>query len=44
VVPVFDRRGDLIAVLDIDSDQPSTFSEEDRAGLEKIVEWFARAA
>src|SRR5690349_11753863 len=27
VVPVFGRNGDLIAVLDIDSDQPATFSE-----------------
>ena len=42
VVPVFDRGGNLIAVLDIDSDQPSTFSETDRAGLERVVKWFAK--
>ena len=41
VVPVFDRKHKLIAVLDIDSEQPSTFSEEDRVGLERVVNWFA---
>lgn len=40
VVPVFSGSGDLIAVLDIDSDQVGTFSNEDRIGLEKLVEWF----
>jgi len=42
VVPVFDRDRNLVAVLDIDSDQPGTFSEEDREGLEHVVEWFAK--
>jgi len=42
VVPVFDRDRNLVAVLDIDSDQPGTFSEEDREGLERVVEWFAK--
>ena len=42
VVPVFDRERNLIAVLDIDSDQPATFSDEDREGLERVVEWFAK--
>ena len=42
VVPVFGRDDELIAVLDIDSDQVGTFSSEDRAGLEKLVEWFRR--
>jgi GAF domain-containing protein len=42
VVPVFDRDQKLIAVLDIDSDQPATFSDEDREGLERVVEWFAK--
>lgn len=42
VVPVFGPSGDLIAVLDLDSDQPGTFNEEDRAGLERLVAWFAR--
>ena len=42
VVPVFNSRRELIAVLDIDSERPSTFSEADRDGLERVVEWFAR--
>ena len=42
VVPVFDRDDELIAVLDIDSDQVGTFSAQDRAGLERLVEWFRR--
>lgn len=41
VVPVFDRNRELIAVLDIDSDRLDAFDEEDRAGLERIVELFA---
>jgi GAF domain-containing protein len=44
VVPVFNQSGDLIAVLDVDSDQPAAFSEDDQAGLEQIVQWFRRAA
>jgi GAF domain-containing protein len=42
VVPVFDPRGELIAVLDVDSDQLNAFDEDDRAGLEKIVALFAQ--
>lgn len=41
VVPVFDRDRELIAVLDVDSDRLDAFDEEDRAGLERIVEMFA---
>lgn len=41
VVPVFGRDRELIAVLDVDSDQLDAFDEEDRAGLEKIVALFA---
>ena len=44
VVPVFGRGDELIAVLDIDSDRVGTFSPEDRAGLEILVEWFRRKA
>ena len=44
VVPVFGKNGELIAVLDIDSDEPGAFSEDDRDGLEKVVSWFARGA
>jgi L-methionine (R)-S-oxide reductase len=37
VLPVFGSGGALEAVLDVDSDQPDSFSDVDRAGLEKIV-------
>ena len=40
VVPVFGPEGELIAVLDVDSDRLGAFDEEDRAGLERIVELF----
>ena len=38
VVPVHGPDGAVAAVLDIDSDRPATFDEEDRVWLEKIVE------
>jgi L-methionine (R)-S-oxide reductase len=41
VVPVFNAIGDLIAVLDIDSDTTARFDREDAEGLEPIVRWFA---
>jgi GAF domain-containing protein len=44
VVPVFGPSGELMAVLDIDSDETGAFSEEDREGLEEIVQWFRAAA
>ncbi len=37
VVPVFDRQGALIAVLDVDSDRLAAFEETDAAWLEKIA-------
>jgi L-methionine (R)-S-oxide reductase len=37
VVPVRDAAGNVIGVLDVDSDQPAAFTEVDRQGLEKIV-------
>ena len=42
VVPVFGPNQQLIAVLDVDSDQLSAFDEDDRAGLERIVSLFAQ--
>lgn len=42
VVPVFNARGELIAVFDIDSDEVGSFDERDKAGLESVLEWFAR--
>jgi GAF domain-containing protein len=43
VVPVFDARGELLAVLDIDSAEPARFDADDQAGLERLVAWFAAA-
>ena len=37
VLPVRNKRGDCIAVLDVDSEQLSTFDETDAKGLETIV-------
>ncbi len=37
VVPVFDRRGKLIAVFDVDSDRKAMFDAADREGLEMIL-------
>jgi GAF domain-containing protein len=42
VVPVFDRAGELIAVLDIDSNQYDAFDEVDKDYLEQIVSLLAR--
>ena len=41
VVPVLDRNGELIAVFDVDSERPGAFDEADRAGLERLMRWFA---
>jgi L-methionine (R)-S-oxide reductase len=41
VVPVLDRRGELLAVLDIDSAELAAFDAADQDGLERIVGWFA---
>ena len=40
VVPVFGRSNELIAVLDVDSETISSFGDDDRVGLERIVKWF----
>jgi GAF domain-containing protein len=40
VVPVFGGDGELLAVLDIDSERPGAFDEEDKAGLEGLLTWF----
>ncbi len=43
VLPVFDRAGALIAVFDIDSDQPAAFTETDATELAAILaETFGR--
>jgi len=43
VVPVRGPGGELIAVLDIDSEEPDTFDDQDRVALERIVQRFARS-
>jgi GAF domain-containing protein len=37
VVPVFDREGALVAVLDVDSDRPAAFDTDDAAALEGLM-------
>jgi L-methionine (R)-S-oxide reductase len=37
VVPVIDGRGELIAVFDVDSEQPAAFDAVDREWLERIL-------
>jgi GAF domain-containing protein len=37
VVPVYDREGGLIAVLDVDSDRGGAFDADDAAALEALV-------
>ena len=45
VLPVFDAHGALIAVFDIDSDQPDAFTDEDAAGMSKLLKAvFGRSA
>jgi L-methionine (R)-S-oxide reductase len=44
VVPTFGPDGALIAVLDIDSDQPATFDETDQVELERMLQWFAQGS
>jgi GAF domain-containing protein len=38
VVPVFNREGTVIAVLDIDSEKLATFDDVDRQYLEQICQ------
>jgi L-methionine (R)-S-oxide reductase len=42
VVPVFGPAGKLVAVLDIDSAEPGTFTDEDARPLEELMRWFSR--
>lgn len=44
VVPILDRAGELIAVLDVDSERLGAFDDEDARALERIAGWFARRA
>ena len=42
VVPVFDGNAELLAVLDIDSEELNAFSDADARGLERMLGWFTR--
>jgi L-methionine (R)-S-oxide reductase len=44
VVPVFDHRGEVMAVLDVDSADTNTFDDEDKRQLETWVARFAATA
>jgi GAF domain-containing protein len=44
VVPVLRPDGSLLGVFDVDSALPAAFDEEDGAGLEPILHWFAEQA
>jgi GAF domain-containing protein len=37
VLPVWNAAGHLIAVFDIDSDQPAAFTDEDAEGLSRVL-------
>jgi L-methionine (R)-S-oxide reductase len=43
VVPVFDHKRNLLAVLDIDSEQPGAFDDVDGRWLERLVASFGRS-
>jgi L-methionine (R)-S-oxide reductase len=43
VVPVMDAQGALLAVFDVDSEQPSCFDEEDADGIGSLMAWFRRS-
>lgn len=42
VVPVVTPQGRLLAVLDVDSDDPAAFDEVDQAELESLCDWLGR--
>ena len=42
VVPVFDKAGQVVMVLDVDSDVPDDFSETDVLGLETVARLISR--
>jgi GAF domain-containing protein len=37
VVPIFDDKGDVFGVLDVDSDRLNDFSDADREGLARVI-------
>ena len=43
VIPVRNKRGDLLAVFDVDSERRNAFDNDDQRGLEQLMSWFATA-
>jgi GAF domain-containing protein len=43
VIPVRNKRGDLLAVFDVDSERRNAFDDDDQRGLEQLMSWFATA-
>jgi GAF domain-containing protein len=41
VLPVIGRNGNLIAVLDIDSEELARFDAQDATSLEYVLRWFS---
>ena len=41
VIPVRNKKGDLLAVFDVDSERLNTFDSDDQHGLERLMSWFA---
>jgi L-methionine (R)-S-oxide reductase len=41
-LPVFNREGKIVAVFDVDSDQPASFSEVDQQALTEIIKLIHR--
>ena len=41
VVPVINAAGEVLAVLDVDSDHPAAFDSADQEGLESICRYYA---
>lgn len=39
VVPIMNRNGNVVAVLDVDSDDASAFNQDDAEGLESLCAW-----
>jgi GAF domain-containing protein len=37
VVPIYNKKGEIVGEIDIDSDMPSAFDEDDRVFLEGIA-------
>jgi GAF domain-containing protein len=44
VVPVLNKKGDLLAVFDVDSERINAFDKDDERGLERLMSWFAASA